>query len=181
MHYFWVLNMVWLHPFPHTENYNLFLLSVISDLFALSVEKRPIFEPKQAMNKEHHISLYSQFVVVLHAIIFFFLVPFCDNSLLVLKMRFQVFSLARKNFFQWQKDINVVVISVFSSTKLCLSFSKVLFSAKVFYETFIMSLKSTSFPKELWWKSFISRANKIKRNLRPYFVDERQMKMIIPK
>ena len=125
MRYFWVLNMVWLHPFPHTENYNLFLLSVISDLFALSVEKRPVFEPKQAMNKEHHISLYSQFVVVLYAIIlFFFLVPFCDNSLLVLKMRFRVFSLARKKFFQWQKDINVVVISVFSSTKSCLSFSK---------------------------------------------------------
>ena len=119
--------MVWLHPFPHTENYNLFLLSVISDLFALSVEKRPIFQPKQAMNKEH-ISLYSQFVVVLHATIFFiflfFFVPFCDNSLLVLKMRFQVFSFARKKFFQWQEDINVVVISVFSSTKSCLSFSK---------------------------------------------------------
>ena len=41
------------------------------------------------------MSLNSQFIVVLDGIICFS-VQFCDNSLLVLKMRFQVFSFASK-------------------------------------------------------------------------------------
>ena len=52
--------------------------------------------------------------------------------------------------FQWQEDVNVVVSSALSSTKLWLSFLQFQFLAKMFGETFIMSLKSTSFPKELW-------------------------------
>ena len=56
--------------------------------------KEPIFQSKQAMNKKHHLSLNSQFIV-LEGIICFS-VQFWFNSLLVLKMRFQVFSFARK-------------------------------------------------------------------------------------
>ena len=43
-------------------------------------------------------------------------------------------------------DINVVVIS---AKKLCLSFLKFKVLVKIFGETFIMSLESTPFPKEL--------------------------------
>ena len=42
------------------------------------------------------MSVNSQFIVVLNGMICFF-VRFCDNSLLVLKTRFQVFSFASKN------------------------------------------------------------------------------------
>ena len=45
-------------------------------------------------------------------------------------MRFQVFSLASKKVyttaFQWQEDINVIVISILSSTKACHSFFEIL-------------------------------------------------------
>ena len=51
--------------------------------------------------------------------------------------------------FHLQEDINVVLITAPSSTKPGLSFLKFQFLAKIFRETFIMSLKSTSFPKEL--------------------------------
>ena len=44
-----------------------------------------------------------------------------------------------------------------------------------------MSLKSTSFPKELWQKRFISRTKQIERNLRQGFVDKRQLKTVMPK
>ena len=44
-----------------------------------------------------------------------------------------------------------------------------------------MSVKSTSFHKELWRKPFTSQAKQIKRNLRYRFVDERQLKTIMPK
>ena len=54
-----------------------------------------IFQSKQPMTKYHHISVNSQFTVALNGIIYFS-VRFCDNSLLVLKTRFQVFSLASK-------------------------------------------------------------------------------------
>ena len=46
---------------------------------------------------------------------------------------------------------------------------------------FIMSLKSASFPKKFCQKPFISQAKQIKRNLRHGFVDERQLKTIMPK
>ena len=51
--------------------------------------------------------------------------------------------------FHSQEDIIVVVISALSFVKACLSFLKFLLLAKIFGETFIMSIKSTSFPKEL--------------------------------
>ena len=41
--------------------------------------------------------------------------------------------------------------------------------------------KPTSFPKELWQKPFISRPKQIKRNLRHAFVEEEQLKIIMPK
>ena len=49
------------------------------------------------MTKSHRILLNSQFTVVLNGIICFS-VRFCDNSLLVLKMRFKVFSFASKKY-----------------------------------------------------------------------------------
>ena len=84
----------------------------------------PIFQSKQALDKQHHISLYSQFTPVLDGINCFSL-RFCDNSLLALKMRFQVFSFASKKvqgFFTVTG--RVVVIIALSSTKSCLSFLK---------------------------------------------------------
>ena len=44
-------------------------------------------------------------------------------------------------------DINVVIVAL-SSTKPCLSYLKFYVLAKIFGETFIMPVKSTSFPKE---------------------------------
>ena len=149
----------------------------------LFIEKRQFFQSKQPMTKEHPISLNWQFTVVLNGIICFS-VQFCNNSLLVFKMRLKYFLSQAKRYniiFQWQEDINVVVISTLSSTKLCLSFLIFEFLAKIFGETFIMSLKSTWFPKALWWKPFTSRAKQFKRNLRHDFADERQLKIIMPK
>ena len=58
------------------------------------------------MNKLH-ISLNSQFIVVLDGVICFS-VRFCDNSLLVLKMRFQVFSFACKKVQGFSSDPQVL-------------------------------------------------------------------------
>ena len=55
----------------------------------------PIFQSKQPMTKYRHISLNSQLTVVLNGTICFS-VRFCDDSLLVLKMLFQVFSFTSK-------------------------------------------------------------------------------------
>ena len=65
------------------------------------------------MTKKHHISLNSQFNVVLNGIICFS-VRFCDNSLLVLKMRFQVFSFASKKVqgFSSDRKISMSLLSV---------------------------------------------------------------------
>ena len=60
------------------------------------------------MNKEYHISLNSQFIVVLDGIIYFSL-QFCDNSLLVLKMRFQVFSFASKKVKEFSRDRKILM------------------------------------------------------------------------
>ena len=70
--------------------------------------------------------------------------------------------------FQWKEDVNVVVLIVLLSTKRCLSFLKFQFLVKIFGEIIIMSVKSTSFPKELWYKPFISQSKQIKRNLRQF-------------
>ena len=65
--------------------------------------KSPIFQSKQAMNKLHHIPLKSQFIVALDGLICFS-VRFCHNSLLVLKMRFQVVSFASKKIQRFSSD-----------------------------------------------------------------------------
>ena len=74
-------------------------------------------------------------------------VRFWDNALLVLKTLFLCEQ--KVTGLQWQEDINAVLISALSSTKLCLSLLKFQFLAKIFGEGFIMSQRSTSIPKEL--------------------------------
>ena len=63
----------------------------------------PIFKSKLQITKLHHISLNSQSNVVLNGIICSS-VRFCDNSLSVLKMRFQVFSFASKKLQGFSGD-----------------------------------------------------------------------------
>ena len=58
------------------------------------------------------MSLISQFIVVLNGIIFL-PVRFCNNLLLVLKMRFLVFSFASKNVQGFSSDRNILM-SLFS-------------------------------------------------------------------
>ena len=58
------------------------------------------------------MSLISQFIVVLNGIIFL-PVRFCNNLLLVLKMRFLVFSFAGKNVQGFSSDRNILM-SLFS-------------------------------------------------------------------
>ena len=107
----------------------------------LFVEKCQFFN----QNYQHHISLNSQFNVVLNGIICFS-VQFCNNSLLLLKCVLRFFL----RVFQWKEDVNVVVLIVLLSTKRCLSFLKFQLLVKIFGEMIIMYVKSTSFPKELW-------------------------------
>ena len=56
----------------------------------------------------HHISLNSQLNVVLNGIICFS-VQFCDNSLLMLKKRFQVFSFASKKVQGFSSDRKILM------------------------------------------------------------------------
>ena len=79
---------------------------------------------------------------------------------------------------QWQEDVNVIVIIALSSTKPCFGFLKFQFLAKIFGETFIIFVKSTSFSTKM---PFISKAKQIKKKLRHDFADERQLMMIIAK
>ena len=65
------------------------------------------FQSEQAMTKQHHISLNSQFVFVLNGIICFS-VRFCDNSLLVLKTRFQVFYISSKKVQGFSSDRRIL-------------------------------------------------------------------------
>ena len=58
------------------------------------------------------MSLISQFIVVLNGIIFL-PVRFCNNLLLVLKVRFLVFSFASKNVQGFSSDRNILM-SLFS-------------------------------------------------------------------
>ena len=55
------------------------------------------------------MSLNSQFIVVLDGTICFS-VRFCDNSLLVLKMRFQVFSFASKKVQGFSSDKKILML-----------------------------------------------------------------------
>ena len=68
----------------------------------------PIFQSKLPMTKKHHISLNSQFNVVLNCMICFS-VRFCNNSLLVLKMRFQIFSFTSKKAQGFSSDRKMVM------------------------------------------------------------------------
>ena len=111
------------------------------------------------------MSLNSQFTIVLNDLICFS-VRSCDNSLFVLKCFFRSFLLQAKRY------------KGFPVTKKCYCrcnhfsfiyetvsqfFEILIFSQnKIFGETFIMSVKSTTFPKELWSKPLISRAKQIK-------------------
>ena len=97
------------------------------------------------MNKEHHMSLDSQFTVVLDGIIYFS-VRFCNNSLVVLKMHFQVFSVANKKVQGFSSDRKILMSLLSVLSNLQKRFLKFQFLAKIFGEKFIMSLKSTSFP-----------------------------------
>ena len=70
--------------------------------------KIPIFQSKQPMTKKNYISLNSQFTIVLNIIVCFS-VRFCNNSLLLLKMRFQVFSFARKKVQGFSIDTKILM------------------------------------------------------------------------
>ena len=61
------------------------------------------------MNKQHHTSLNIQVIVALDGMICFS-VRFCDNSLLVLKIRSQVFSFARKKTQGFRSDRKIVML-----------------------------------------------------------------------
>ena len=68
----------------------------------------PIAQSKRAMNKQQHTSLNSQVIVVLDGIICFS-VQFCDNLILALKMRFQVFSVASKKVQGFSSDRKILM------------------------------------------------------------------------
>ena len=84
------------------------------DLFWLGVSESDVFGRVwesvgectiyKAVTAEHHI-LDSQFMIVLNGIICFS-VPFCDNSLLMLKAGFQVFSFSSKKAQGFSSDRN---------------------------------------------------------------------------
>ena len=140
--------------------------------------KKTNFSIKTSNDLTTHLWLNSQFIVVLDGIICFS-VRFCNNSLLMLQMRFQVFPFASKKL-RFFKKLSKKGFS--SDRKILMSLLSVLFhplKPPIFFkEMLIMSQKSTSFPKELW-KPFISRAKQIKRNLRHALVDEWQLKTIM--
>ena len=71
------------------------------------------------------MSLNSQFNVVFNDIICFS-VRFCDNSLIILKMRFQVFSLASKKVqgFSSDRKILMSLLSVLLHLQNCVSVSR---------------------------------------------------------
>ena len=87
--------------------------------------KMPIFQSKLPITKYRHISLNSQFNVVLNSIICFS-VRFCNNSLLMLKMRFQVFSFASKKVQGFSNDSKILtsLLSVLFHLQNCLSILK---------------------------------------------------------
>ena len=80
------------------------------NLLQLSVENRQFLNQN---NQWHHISLNNQFTVVLNGIICFS-VRFKDSSLLVLKIRFQVFSFTSKEvqWFSCDRKISMSLLSV---------------------------------------------------------------------
>ena len=69
--------------------------------------KTPIFQSKQPMTRKHHISLNSQFTVVLNVS-----VQFCDNSLSVLKMHFQVYPFASRKVQEFSSDRKILMLLI---------------------------------------------------------------------
>ena len=65
--------------------------------------------PKYGENKYYDISLISQLTVVLNGIICFS-VRFSDNSLLMLKVRFQIFSFASKKVQGFSSDRKTLML-----------------------------------------------------------------------
>ena len=67
-------------------------------------------------------------------------------------MRFQVFPFASKKVqgFSNGMKILMLLLSVLFHLQNHVSVFEILILSKIFGETFIMSLKSTSFSKELW-------------------------------
>ena len=127
------------------------------------------------------MSLNSQFTVALNGIICFS-ARFCNDALLVLKMIFQVFYFASKNVQGFSKERKMLMFHCSFIYKTMSQFFEILNFSQVFvWGSVIMSMKSTSFPKELWWMPFISWIKQIKRNLIHRFVDERQLKTITSK
>ena len=61
------------------------------------------------MNKQHHILLNRKFIVVLDSLICFS-VRFCNNSLSVLKMRFEVFSFPSKKVQGFSSDRKILML-----------------------------------------------------------------------
>ena len=85
----------------------------------------PILQSKLPITKQHHVSLNSQFNVVFNDIICFS-VRFCDNSLIILKMRFQVFSLASKKVQRFSSDRKILMslLSVLFHLQNCAAVSR---------------------------------------------------------
>ena len=89
--------------------------------------------------------------VVLNGIICFS-VRFCDSLLFMLKIRFEVFSFANRKVqgFSSDRKILMSLLSVLFYLQNVSQFFEISIFSWDIWETFIMSLKSTSFPKELW-------------------------------
>ena len=134
------------------------------------------------MSKPHHMSLSSQFIVVLNVIICL-PVQFCDNSLLVLKMRFQVFSFASKKVqgFSSDRKILMLLLSVlFHLQTVSQLFEILIFSQDIWgnihYVPEINLISQVTLIKAF---SLSSKTNL--KILRHGFVEEIQLKTIMPK
>ena len=89
--------------------------------------------------------LNSQFTSVLNGIICFS-VRFCDSSLLVFKKCIFRSCLSQAKRYKGDREILMLLLVLYKTLS---QFFEILILTKIFGETFIMPLKSTSFPKEL--------------------------------
>ena len=130
------------------------------------VEKRQFFnQNKQWLN---NISLNSRFIV-LDGIICFS-VRFCDNSLLALKIHFQIFSFASKK------------VKGFSSNRKFISCLSVLFHLQNHVSVFW----NFNFSQDIWGNVYFPEINLITYDSNSFlnlnlhdFVDERQLKTVM--
>ena len=115
-----------------------------------------------------------------------FSVRFCDNSLLVLKMRFQVFSFASKKVQGFSSDMKILMslLSVlFYLQNVSQFFEILIFSQDIWGNVhYVPEINLISYGTLIILNSdyFISRTKQFKRNLRHGFVDEWQLKIIMP-